>query len=194
LALGLLARHGKEAIPLIARSTALAKVARYGDSAAIAIMKHGTVGEQVISQFGKEGAEALARVAPQNGRRLAMLAAQGRMKPELMSVVTRYGDEACTFVWNHKGALAVGSVLGVFIANPRPFLDGTQKLAETVAGAAVKPLAVGVAQNTNWTVIGVMVTAILAITGYLWAGMTGRFSWWRDPSAKPTSRTNASRN
>jgi hypothetical protein len=188
--LGLLARHGEEAIPLIGRSTALGTVARYGDDAAVAIIKHGTVGEQLVGQFAKEGAKALVKVTPRNGRRLAMLAAEGQMKPELMQVITRFGNPACEFIWKNKGALAVGAALTAFVTSPEPFITGTQKLAATVAEAAVKPLAVGVANNTNWTVIGVMVTAILAITGYLWAGMTGKFSWWRDPSAKRTSGSN----
>ncbi len=165
------------------------QVAKHGD-AAIAVLKHGTVGEQVIAQFGTAGSEALARVAPRNGRRLAMLAAEGQMKPELMQVVARYGDSGCEFIWSHKGALSVGAALTAFVANPEPFINGTEKLAETVADAAVKPLAVGVAENTNWTVIGVMVTAIVAIAGYLAVVRTARISASPSPSAKPTSGSN----
>ena len=167
------------------------QAARLGDDGAAAILKHGTVGEQLIGQFGKEGAEALARVAPRNGRRLAMLAAQGELKPELLQVVRRYGDEGCEFIWSHKGALSVGAALTAFVANPEPFINGTEKLAETVADAAVKPLALGVAQNTNWTAIGVMVTAIVAIAGYLGVVRTGRIPASPSPSAKPTSGSNA---
>jgi hypothetical protein len=188
--LGLLARHGEEAIPLIGSSTALGTVARYGDDAAVAIIKHGTVGEQLVGQFGKEGAEALARIAPQNGRRLAMLAAEGQMKPELMQVVTRYGDEACEFIWRNRGGIAVGAGLTAFVANPEPFINGTQKLAATVADAAVKPLAVGVAENTNWTLIGVIVIGILTIAGYLWAATTGKIAPSRGTSPKPPSGLN----
>jgi hypothetical protein len=166
------------------------QAARLGDDGAAAILKHGTVGEQLIGQFGKEGAEALAKVAPRNGRRLAMLAAQGELKPELMQVVRRYGDEGCEFIWSHKGALSVGAALTAFVANPEPFINGTEKLAETVADAAVKPLALGVAENTNWTVIGVMVTAIVAIAGYLGVVRTARIPASRGPSAQPSSGSN----
>ena len=76
------------------------------------------------------------------------------------------------------------------MTNPRPFLDGTQKLAATVADAAVKPIAVGVANNTNWTLLGVMATVILAIAGYLRAVATGKISAWHGPS-KPTSARKA---
>jgi hypothetical protein len=110
-----------------------------------------------------------------------------------MDVIARHGDQACEFIWRNKGALAVGTTLTAFVANPEPFINGTEKLAATVADAAVKPLAVGVAENTNWTVIVVMVTVMIAIAGYL-AVRTRRIPASREPSAKPTSGTNASRN
>ena len=194
IALGLLARHGEEAIPLIGRSTALRTVARYGDDAAAAIIKHGTVGEQLVGQFAKEGVEALIKVTPRNGRRLAMLAAEGQLKPELMQVITKFGNPACDFIWRNKGALAVGAALTAFVASPGPFIDGTQKLTATVADAAVKPIAVGVANNTNWTLLGVMVLVILTVAGFLRAVATGTISAWRNPSAKRSSDSNVLKN
>jgi hypothetical protein len=184
IAVRLLAKHGNEAIPLIGRTTALSAVARYGDDAAVALMKHGTVGEQLVGRFAKDGVEVLAKVTPQSGRRLAMLAAQGQLKPELMQVIKRFGDPACEFVWRNKGALAVGATLTAFVTQPGPFLDGTQKLTAVVADATVKPLAVGVANNTNWTLIGTLVTSIVAIAGYLWASSRGVFSGGHRPHAK----------
>jgi hypothetical protein len=144
------------------------QAAKYGDEGAVAIMKHGTVGEQLVGQFGKEGAEALAKVAPQNGRRLAMLAAQGQLEPGLMDVIAKHGDQACEFIWRNKGALAVGTTLTAFVANPQAFIDGTQKLSATVADAAVKPFALGVANNTNWTLVGLVLTAVLVALAYPW--------------------------
>jgi hypothetical protein len=190
LALRLLARHGEEAIPLIGRSTALRTVARYGDDAAAAIIKHGVVGEQLVGTFAKEGAEALIKVTPRNGRRLAMMAAQGELKPELMQVISRFGDRACDFIWRNKGALAVGAALTAFLKSPEPFINGTEKLTGTIADAAVKPIAVGVANNTNWTLIVVMVIAILTIAGCLRAVMSGKLSLWRAHSAKQGSDSN----
>ena len=96
VALGLLARHGEQAISLIGRPTALRTVARFGDDAAVAIIKHGTVGEKIVGQFAKEGAEALVKVTPQNGRRLAMMAAEGQLKPELMQVIASSGIRLAT--------------------------------------------------------------------------------------------------
>jgi hypothetical protein len=167
------------------------QAARLGDDGAAAILKHGTVGEQLVGQFGKEGAEALAKVAPQNGRRLAIMAARGDLKPELMEVIARGGDRACEFVWSNKAALGVGAALTAFVANPEAFISGAEKLTATVADAAVKPIALGVAENTNWTVIGVMVTAIVAIAGYLRMVRTGRIPASPSPSANPTSGSSA---
>ena len=99
LALRLLAQHGDDAIPVVTRAAALKAVAHYGDDAARALLKHGQIGETLVERLGKEGVEALAKVTPRNGRRLAMMAAKDGLKPELLSVVTRYGDEACDFVW-----------------------------------------------------------------------------------------------
>jgi hypothetical protein len=184
MAVRLLAKHGDAAIPLIGRSTALTTVARYGDEAATALIKHGTVGEQLVGQFAKEGVEALAKVTPQNGRRLAMLAAEGHLRPELMQVVSRYGDRACDFIWRNKKSLVLGTALTAFVTQPGPFLDGTQKLTAVVADATVKPLAIAVANNTNWTLIGTLVTSILAIAGYLWASSRKIFSGGHRPPVK----------
>src|SRR5581483_7151690 len=123
MALRLLAKHGDDALPIVAKATSLKAVTHFGDDAAKAIIKHGAVAEELVEKFAKGGAEALSRVTPQNGRRLAMLAAEGQLKPELVSVVARYGDEACEFVWRNKGALATGAALTAFVAAPGEFLD-----------------------------------------------------------------------
>jgi hypothetical protein len=102
-----------------------------------------------------------------------MLAAEGHMKPELMQVITRYGDQACEFIWKNKGALAIGTTLTAFVSSPGAFLDGTQKLTATVADAAVRPLAevpkavaVEAAKNANWTVLGALAMTIASVAGY----------------------------
>jgi hypothetical protein len=181
VALRLLAQHGDDAILLAGKRTSLIAVARYGEDAATAILKHGSVGEHLVEKFAKEGAEALVKVSPQNGRRLAMMAAEGQLKPELMTVVTRFGDEACEFIWRNKGALATGVVLATFVASPEPYLQGTQQLVATVAEAAVKPLAevpkvvaAEAAANTNWTAI-----VLIAVLGLGIAGWRGWGPWKR---------------
>ena len=192
IALRLLATHGDDALPIVAKAATLKAVAHYGDDAATAILKHGNVGEELIEHFAKEGAEALARVTPQNGRRLAMLAAEGQLKPELLSVVTRYGDEACDFVWRNTGALAIGTAMTAFVTAPGEFLDGTQKLTATVAETAIQPLveaavkplaevpktiAAEAARNTNWTVVAFILGAVAAVMAGTWRWKTRLVTW-----------------
>ena len=45
------------------------------------------------------------------------------------------------FVWRHKGALAVGTILAAFPADPGPFLAGTRDLGAIAAEAVVRPAA-----------------------------------------------------
>ncbi len=183
LALRLLAKHGDDALPLVARTTALNTVARYGDNAASALLKHGAVGEKVVEEFATKGVDALLKVTPRNGRRLAMLAADGQLKPELLTVITQYGDRACDFIWKNKGALTVGATLATFVANPSEFLDGTQKLTATVAEAAIKPLAEvpgavarEAAKRINWNVFVVIGMVVLGVALSHWVGVLSKVS------------------
>jgi hypothetical protein len=182
LALKLLGQHGDKALSLTLRKTSLEAVGRYGDNAITAIMKHGSLGDNLIGAFGREGAEALARVSPQNGRRLAMLAGEGALKQELVDVVAKHGDRACEFIWKNKGALAVGAGLATFVASPDAYLDGTQKLVSIVAETAVKPLAAvpaavagEAAKNINWNLMVVLASVFLAVLAGAWMGHLGHW-------------------
>jgi hypothetical protein len=166
VALRLLAKHGDDAVPLVTRAASLKAVAHYGDDAAVALLKHGQIGETLVERLGKEGVEALAKVTPQNGRRLAMMAADDGLKPELVSVVRRYGDEACEFIWRNKGALAVGATLTAFVASPEQFLNGTEKLASAVGEVAVRPLAElpkTIVSQINWTVLAIVAAIVFGV-------------------------------
>ena len=170
VALRLLAQHGDDALPIVSRVASLNAVARYGDDVAGTLIKHGAVGEEILERLGMQGAEALGKVGQQNGRRLAMMAADGQLKPELLSVISRYGDEACDFVWRNKGALAVGATLTAFITSPAEFLDGTKALTAAVADATIRPIVTEGAKRTNWTA--------LAITTVIVAGaLVGAWRW-----------------
>lgn len=178
VALRLLARHGDDALPLVAKATTLKAVASYGDDAATALLKHGSVGEQFIGQFAKEGVEALAKVTPQNGRRLAMLAGEGVLKPELLQVVTRYGDTACDFVWRNKGALTTAATLSLFVSAPEEFFNGTRELVGTVGELAVEPLvqipgivATEAARTIDWTLVSLTLIGVVTLAGAAY--------WWR---------------
>jgi hypothetical protein len=93
--------------------------------------------------LGRPAVGDLGALGERGGRRLAMmangeLAAIGRT-PELLSVIARYGDPAMDFIWRHKGVLAGGAALTAFLANPEPYLNGTNRLAATVGENLVKP-------------------------------------------------------
>jgi hypothetical protein len=180
LALKLLAEHGDDALAVVAKQSSLNTVARYGNTATTALIKHGAVGEAIVERYALPGAEALVRVTPQNGRRLAMMAAKEQLKPELMAVITQHGDRACDFVWRNKKALAVAATLGAFVSNPEGFLDGTQKLVGTIADATVKPVAEipkavagEIARNTNWTLLAFLAAAIVCGVGRFRYAITG---------------------
>jgi hypothetical protein len=142
--LRLLTRHGDDAARVLSRPKGMALVARYGDDAASALIKHQGVAEPLVESMGRPAVEALGAVGAQGGRRLAMMAEGGEFAalgrtPEVMGVIAKYGDPAMDFIWRHKGALAVGTGLTAFLANPQPFIDGTTQLTGTVAENAVRP-------------------------------------------------------
>jgi predicted MFS family arabinose efflux permease len=55
--------------------------------------------------------------------------------------------------------------MAAFLADPKPFIDGTRDLAEIVGTAAVAPLATAIGNNTNWTFLFSLL--ILLITGWI---------------------------
>jgi hypothetical protein len=166
-----MARHGEAgAVSVVARPAAMALVAKHGESVAAVLVKHGGgIAEPVVGKFGAPAIRALEASGPQAGRRLAMLAEDGVLSKlghseEVLEVIAKYGDRATKFVWENKGALAVGTTLATFLANPEPFLDGTKALVNHAITEAVKPLAEvpgvvareaagEVSKGTNWTMV-----------------------------------------
>ena len=193
LALRLLSKHGDEALSLTLRKGSLQTISQFGDDAAEVLLKHGSIGQDLIERFGKQGVESLAKVTPQNGRRLAMMAGGGTLKPELLSVVRQYGDEACDFIWRNKGALSLGSGLAAFVASPKEFFDGTQKLAGVAADAVVKPIATipatvatEAAKGVNWNLVVTICAFPLVALCCRWAGVA---QWIRSILWSPTRKT-----
>lgn len=161
--LRLLARHGDAAIPLATRKTSLGLVRQFGEEAGEACVKHGTIAEPIIEQFGTAGAKALTKVSDRSARQLAMLAQEGTLKPELIDVVIRHGDKACAFLWKNKRAIAGGTVLASFLANPEPYLDSAETLAAKTLDVTVKPLTTEAASKINWTAIVLLEVAGLGV-------------------------------
>ncbi len=183
--LKMVARHGDGAVVhVLAKPKALALVKKLGEEATEALVKHPGVAEDVVENFGAPAAKALCAVGPRNGRRLAMMAKGGELAElgrtdEVLGVVGKFGDSAMNFVWEHKGALAVGAVLAVFLAEPESFLNGAKDITQVAAETVAKPLAEAAGQavvasvapevgkNTNWTlVLSAAVFAPVVLAGY----------------------------
>jgi hypothetical protein len=172
VALRVLARYGDDGVSLATKPGCLKLVSQFGDDGAAALLRHGTVGEQVIGQFAEGGVKALSNVSAQSGRRLAMMAGEDVLKPELMDVICRHGDKACDFIWRNKGALAVGTTLAAFVAAPESFIEGTSQLTGIIANSVAQPiaevpkvLAEGVARSLSTLafVVGMFVLAITVL-------------------------------
>lgn len=164
----LMARHGDDAIWIVAKPKRLAIFAKYGDDASEAMIRHRQIAETLIGQFGDDAAAALSKVIAQNGRRIAMMNDEKLFtglsrSDELLAVIGKYGDSAADFIWQNKAALAVGTGLVAFLANPDPFIQGTTNLADIAAENTIGPIATGIGASTNWTLLGAI--AIVFIGG-----------------------------
>jgi hypothetical protein len=178
----LLATHGEEGAVFVAsRPRAMQVFLEHGEEAAAALVKTRGVALPAVESLGKPAIRAFQALgSPQNARRLAMMAGEGGelarigRTPEVLAVIEHYGDRAMQFIWNHKGALAVGTTLAAFLTEPEPFLNGARDLSKVVAENVVKPLAevpaiasregaAEVARKTNWTLVFLAIIASLAL-------------------------------
>jgi sarcosine oxidase gamma subunit len=169
---GILARHGEPAaVWVVSRPQAMKLFLQHGEEAAAVLAKTSGVAEPAIQKLGKPAISAFESLGTgQNVRRLAMVASEGGEltaighTPELLGVISKYGDPAMDFVWRHKGVLASGVVLTAFLANPEPFISGAKDITQVVAENTVKPIAEvpatvareaagEVARGTNWTIV-----------------------------------------
>ncbi len=171
----LLTRYGDDAARVLSRPKGMTLIARYGDGAASALIRHEGVAEPLVESLGRPAVEALGAVGARGGRRLAIMAEGGELAalgrtPEVMGVIAKYGDPAMEFVWRHKGALAVGTALTAFLANPQPFIDGTTQLTDTVAENAVRP-AVVAAGNVAQEAAGFVRWSLMILVAGLTAGL-----------------------
>jgi hypothetical protein len=142
---GAAAREVAERLGRGLRGTAARRAVRHVDDAARAVAPHLNVG-MTVAPMARSSSRAMAALAPRNARRLAILAEDGALArsgrwSELLAVIERHGDQALNFVWRNKGALAVGTVLGTFLADPEAFLGGGRELIGGAAQGATQPLA-----------------------------------------------------
>jgi hypothetical protein len=174
----LLAKHGDEAIWIVEDPARRALVSQLGEGATEALLRHGSIAEKILVQSGESAVGALKTLSAQNGRRLAMLAddpttAALAKNPDVLAIVGRYGDRGMDFVWRNKGALAAGTALALFVANPEPFIEGTTDLAEIAASQIAKPVAEQIANRTQWTPVLMVLI-----------GVIGFFAWLKWPRSR----------
>jgi hypothetical protein len=174
--LRLLSHHGDDAARVLSRPQGMALISRYGDDVAEVLIRHKGIAEPLLEKLGEPAVKAMGAVGTQGGRRLAMMAQGGQLAgigrtPELLGVIARHGDKAMDFIYRHRVVLAGGAALTAFLANPEPFLDGTNRFVGTVAENAVRPTveAVGdvaheAAGFVRWT-LTLAVIALLAGIG-----------------------------
>lgn len=186
-----LARHGEKALKLAGSRRALRLVSEFGDDAALAIIRHPGIAEELIETHGEFAARALLKLSRREGLRLAMMQQSGELAKlghtkDLLTVIERYGDRAMKFIWRNKGPLAVSTVLVTFLRDPEPYISGIKELGETaiegvggLAGKAIEAAGntateVGreavsqVAQRTNWTIVLPVVAAIIVAAVLIW--------------------------
>ncbi len=178
-AVKLINRYGDDAVWVISKPKGMAIFVKYGDDGAKALIKHKGIAEEVIEAHGKSAVSALNAVGTREARQIAMLQKDGVIKAgeqgdRLLDVIIRYGDKAMAFIWRNKGALTVTAVLGTFLANPEPYIDGGKELIVEGVSRPAAEMGKEVARNTNWTVLG-----------FAGIGMLGLLAAWRAWLRKP---------
>ena len=178
-------KRGDEAVWVISKPGKLAIFLKHGDGAAEALIKHPGIADTLIARHGDEAIGALNRLSQQNAQRLGMSADEGLLSatqrsPELLGVISKYGDPAMNFVWNNKGALAVGTLLVGFLEDPEAYFSGVKSLMEPIAKSVLEPIA----KSVNWTLI---LAAILFVVFLPFIGRSFQKvrTGWRLPNDDP---------
>lgn len=167
----IVSRWGDDGVRVLAMEgeAAASMLSRFGDDAVAFMVRHPGAGRDLLEQFGAQVLRApLSTESVVALNRLSgPIRASGRSS-EILGVVERFGDRACSFLWRNKGTLFATAVLVSFLADPQPYLDGVKQLivqpAADLAGAAVR--------RANWTVIGC--AAILGAMALLTPFVLGR--------------------
>jgi len=171
-ALRLLSKHGDEAAEWVIRRPAGMKLAQeYGDDAAEVLIKHKGIAEPILENLGKPAVEALGAVGPQGGRRLAMMAQSGDLAkigqvPEVMTVISKYGDPAMDFIWRNMKPLAIATTLTAMLSEPKAFIEGTTQLAGIAGTTLVQPVVQETARAFSWVLSSISFMVIAGLGGW----------------------------
>ena len=154
--LKLFAQRGDEAVWLISDPVKLSLFLKHGQPAATALLKHPGIADPWITRYGDDAVGALNSLSRQGAQRLGMLANDGSTiaaeMASLLPVIRSYGDEAMEFIWRHKGALAVTSVLATFIAHPESYISGAKELV-------IDPIKTSILGS--WLIPGLLIIVLL---------------------------------
>jgi hypothetical protein len=164
----LFAKYGEDATLLCEKTHCLNLFTKYGDDAAKAMIKHGDNAEVLIQQYGNLAAGALAKIEQREGRRLMQMSESGELTKiggadKILAIVEKYGNKGMNFIWENKGALAIGAVALSFYNNPEPYIDGLQKLSATVIESTGKEIIQPTLNKMNGVVLTVIVAILLVL-------------------------------
>lgn len=159
----LFAAHGDDAMRVASNPALRALFIKIGDDAAVAMIKHPGIGEDVIMKLGQNGAKAMSKVGAQEANHLARLTNEGFFKEvgreKVLDAVERFGDRAMAFIWRNKGPLATTTGLAAFLKDPQPFIDGGNKSLEIVLANTLKPAIEQIA-GSGW-ILGIIILGFL---------------------------------
>lgn len=62
--------------------------------------------------------------------------------------VAKIGKRLTGFLWENKGAIATGTAIATFAANPEPFIEGATGIAATATEQAIKPVSEEIVKST----------------------------------------------
>jgi hypothetical protein len=168
--LKILSRWGDDGIRLLAveGDSAVAALARYGDDAIELMVRHPGVGRDLLTRFGEQALRArLSTESVVTLNRLSGDIARTGRTAEIFSVIEKYGDRACEFLWRNKGTIFLTTFLVAFLNDPQPYLDGVKQLVVQPA----TEIAHDAAGRTNWTLVVIIGVLILSA----WVGI--RWGW-----------------
>jgi hypothetical protein len=172
--LRILSRFGEDGVRLLAveGEAAVAALARYGEEGVGLMVRHPGVGREVLEAFGAQVLRAPLRTESViTLDRLAEPIRKSGRSAEILSVVERYGDRACDFLWRNKGTIFAGAVLASFLHDPKPYLDGVKELAVEPASRVAREAAA----KTDWTLVAISAIFIAAVSlGLRWGWSTRR--------------------
>ncbi|HZE96054.1 MAG TPA: hypothetical protein VE981_03420 [Planctomycetota bacterium] len=185
--LRILARWGDDGVRLLALEgeTATAALARYGEEGVELMIRHPGIGRDLLTQLGGQVLRTPLKTESMVtlGRLSDPIRNSGR-SAEILSVVEKYGDRACDFLWRNKGTIFVGALLATFLNDPKPYIDGVKQLVVNPASQ----LAHEAASQTNWTLV-VIVGMLIASAGlgirWAWSSRASRAYVLDSPGGRP---------